>query len=292
MKKKVCIFGGAGFLGSHVAEKLHYSGYDVTIFDVKKSRWLKDGQKMILGDILDLKSVEEAVKDSFAVYNFSAIADLGIAREKPLDVASINILGNVNLLEASKNAGVNRFIFASSVYVHSREGGFYRCSKLASEQFVEEYQRTFGLNFTILRYGSLYGPRSGIENNLRKIITRALLTGKVSYQGRMGAKREYIHVADAAEASVHLLDERFKNQHIVLTGQESMLVYDLLKMIAEILGIKGEVEISDELNSGHYILTPYSYQTSLGKKYTLPLHYDLGQGLLELIHEIQMDIKK
>ena len=99
--------------------------------------------------------------------------------------------------------------------------------------------------------------------------------------------REYIHIEDAARASVAALGEEFCNQHVVLTGQEPMRVIDLLKMLGEILGIKDAVEFIETEYAGHYIRTPYAYQPKLGRKYVPPMHVDLGQGILQLINEIK-----
>lgn len=287
--KKVCVIGGAGFLGSHVCDQLSEVGYQVHIYDQQISPWRREGQIMIRADILDEQALEEAIADSDAVYNFAAIADLDEAIDKPLETVKINVLGNVMVLEACRRHGVKRYVYASTVYVHSREGGFYRCSKHAAEQFVEEYERRYGLDFTVLRYGSLYGPRSDHHNGLWRIVKKALENGKVSYEGSPEATREYIHVIDAARASVAALGEDFRNQHVVLTGQQPMRVVDLLKMLAEIMGIPQAVEFIETQKDGHYIRTPYAYQTRLGRKYAPPMHVDLGQGLLELIGEIQRD---
>jgi UDP-glucose 4-epimerase len=99
--------------------------------------------------------------------------------------------------------------------------------------------------------------------------------------------REYIHVEDAARASVVALSDEFCNQSVVLTGHQPMRVIDLLKMLAEILGMPNGVQFRDENYAGHYVRTPYSYQPKLGRKYVPPLHVDLGQGLLQLIGEVQ-----
>jgi UDP-glucose 4-epimerase len=287
--KKVCVIGGAGFLGSHVCDQLSEAGYQVVLYDRISSPWKRPDQVMIEADILDEVALSKAIAGCEAVYNFAAIADLNEALDKPLDTVKVNILGNSMVLEACRRHGVKRFVYASTVYVHSREGGFYRCSKHAAEQFVEEYQRRYGLDFTVLRYGSLYGPRSDQHNGLWRIVKKALETGKVSYEGSPEAMREYIHVEDAARASVVALSEEFRNQHVVLTGQEPMRVMDLLKMLAEILGIPQSVEFVESEYSGHYIRTPYAYQTRLGRKYVPPLHVDLGQGLLELIGEVKKE---
>jgi UDP-glucose 4-epimerase len=285
--RKVLVIGGSGFLGSHVADALSDAGYDVHILDRYHSLWLRKDQKMIIGDIFDQEFVDRAVANCYAVYNFAAIADLNEAINRPIDTIKINILGNAYVLEACVNHKVKRFIYSSTVYVNSREGGFYRCSKQASEQYIEEYSKMYGLEYTILRYGSLYGPRSDNHNGLWRIVKKAVDTRKISYQGNSESMREYIHIEDAARASVAALGEDFCNQHVVLTGHEPMRVLDLLKMLGEILGIKDAVEFTETEYAGHYIRTPYAYQPKLGRKYVPPMHVDLGQGLLQLINEIK-----
>lgn len=285
---KVTVIGGSGFLGSHVADQLSEAGHNVCIFDRKESPWLRSDQTMITGDLLDMESLEKAVKGADVVYHFAALADLNDALDKPLETVKINVLGTVQALEVCRKYGVKRFIYASTVYVYSKEGGFYRCSKQASEHYVEEYARVFGLDYTILRYGSLFGPRSDESNGLFRIIRDALRDkciriSKVSPE----AIREYIHVEDAAKASVVALSAEFRNESLVLTGHEPMSVSDFYKMLAEILGYSlDDVTFIDSEKSGHYVRTPYSYQPKLGRKYTPPVHVDLGQGLIQLINEI------
>jgi len=286
--KSACVMGGSGFLGSHVADKLSDAGYRVKIFDRLPSNWIRDDQEMIIGDLLNQSEVNDVVQGVDVVYNFAALADLNEGLNNPLDTVRINILGNAHVMEACRRFKVKRFVYASTVYVYSREGGFYRCSKQASEAYVEQYQRAYGLDFTILRYGSLYGPRADEANGMLRIVKAALENGKLKYQGNPDSTREYIHVEDAARASVTALGKDFKNQSVVLTGQEPMKVLDLLKMLGEILGLPEEaVEFTDGDYAGHYVRTPYSYQPNLGMKYTPSIHVDLGQGILQVIEELK-----
>ena len=282
----VTVIGGSGFIGSHVADQLSNEGYQVRIFDLKDSPWKKPDQEMVIGDLLDKNILNKAISGAEAVYNFAALADLDQARNKPIETVETNILGNVQVLEACRINAVKRFIYASTVYVYSREGSFYKCSKQAAEHYVEEYQRIYNLDYTILRYGSLYGPRADKSNGLLRIVRNALQTGVVRYDGSPDTLREYIHVEDAARASVNILKDEFCNQSIVLTGQEPMRVADLLKMLAEILGFQDPVEFIDGEYPGHYIRTPYAYLPKLGRKYVAPFHVDLGQGLIQLIDEV------
>jgi UDP-glucose 4-epimerase len=287
MIKKAVVVGGSGFIGSHVADHLSDAGYQVTVYDLAPSPWLRKDQQMVIGDVLDAEKLNNTITGSEVVYNFAALADLNQALEQPLKTVNINILGNLNVLEACHTHGVKRFIYASTVYVHSREGGFYRCSKQASEAYVEEYQKIYGLDYTILRYGSLYGPRADETNGLYRVVKSALDHGTVSYEGDVDAMREYIHVEDAARASIDALNIEFINESVVLTGQEPMRVIDMLKMLAEILGLSADsVEFIEDKYAGHYVRTPYAYQPKLGRKYIPPIHVDLGQGLLQLINEL------
>jgi UDP-glucose 4-epimerase len=283
----VCVVGGAGFLGSHVADALTRSGHIVTIYDQRHSAWAKPNQKMVIGDILDIDNLVVAVKDCEYVYNFSGLSDLNAALDRPLDTIRANILGNTNVLEACRLSGVRRFLYASTVYVYSRQGGFYRCSKQSAELYIEQYKESYGIDYTILRFGSLYGPRSGKNNGLRRIVEEALRAKRISYVGSPEAIREYIHVEDAARACVVALDETFINQNVILTGQQPTKVVDLMGMLAEILGMPQEVTFQRETYDGHYVRTPYSFKLSPGLKYISPMHVDLGQGLLQLVEELK-----
>ncbi len=288
--KKAVIIGGSGFIGSHVADRLSDASYQVIIYDKVESQWLRKNQEMIVGDVLDVEKLNQVITGSEVVYNFAALADLNQALEQPIKTVNINILGNMNVMEACRVNDVKRFIYASTIYVHSRDGGFYRCSKQASEAYVEEYQKIYGLDYTILRYGSLYGPRADNSNGLYRIVKLALDSRIVRYEGDIDSMREYIHVDDAAQASIDVLNDKFRNESVVLTGQEPMKVVDMLKMLAEMLNLPDDsVEFVDNKYVGHYIRTPYSYQPKLGRKYIPPVHVDLGQGLLQIIGEISSE---
>ena len=284
---KTLVIGGSGFIGSHVCDKLSEVGHQVRIFDRVPSPWLRTEQKMIIGDLLDDDKLAEAVNGCNVVYNFASLCDLEEAQHQPLETARINVLGNVLVMEACRQANVQRYIYASTLYVYSREGGFYRCSKQSAEHYVEQYQLSYGLDYTIMRYGSLYGPRSDHRNGLWRIVKHALETESVYYEGSPETMREYIHVEDAARASVDVIGEEFRNQHIILTGVEKMRVYDLLKMLAEIMDLPDSVEFGKSDLAGHYVRTPYAYQPKMGRKFIPNMHVDLGQGLLELIEEVR-----
>lgn len=283
---KVLVTGGAGFLGSHVADALTEAGHDVSIFDIQPSPYLLAGQKMIVGDILNQQSLNQTVSGFDIVYHFAGIADIDECTRRPVDTVKYNILGTVNLLEAAHNAGVKRFVFGSSAYVYSDSGFFYRSSKQACESFIENYNELFDLKYTCLRYGSLYGTRSDERNSIYRLIQQALRDGRITYHGTGDELREYIHVRDAAEISVKILEPEFENQYITMTGNEKMRYHDLLDMIKEMVGQHVAVEILPSHRKAHYKITPYNFSPKLGRKLVNNPHIDMGQGLLQCMAEL------
>src|SRR3989304_625650 len=288
--KKVVVFGGSGFLGSHVADALTEAGYDVAIYDLKPSPYLKSSQRMLVGDILDQNKIEEAVQGCNIVYNFAGIADIGEASKRPLDSVKFNVLGNSIILEACRNTTVKRFVFASSLYVYSKAGSFYKSTKQACELLIENYHEVFGLSYTILRYGSLYGPRADDRNFIFKIIKQALTEGKIEREGEGGEIREYIHVYDAAKSSVEILSDAFVNQQVIITGNQQMKVKDLLFMIKEMLDNKIKVEYIPATTNFHYEITPYTCVPKVARRIVSKTYLDLGQGILKSIQSIYKEI--
>jgi len=269
-----------------VAESLSDAGYAVTIFDFNASKYLRPDQEMVIGDITVQEQVNEVVKGATAVYNFAAIADIDETNDQPVNTARVNVLGAVSLLEASRLAGVKRFVFASSVYVFSESGSFYRASKQAAERFVETYHSRYGLDYTILRYGSLYGPRADQHNGVYRMLKQAISENKITYGGKGDAVREYIHVTDAAQLSVQILGDKYANRHLVLTGTERLRVEELMQMIVDILPGKVDLEFTTGNPVHHYTMTPYAYRPNTGHKLVATDFVDLGQGILECISEM------
>ena len=135
---KITVWGGSGFLGSHICDALSDAGHLVTIADVKPSPWVQDGQEMITANVLDEEAVARSLQDADYVFNFSGIADIDEANDQPLRSAEINILGNLNLLDACVRAKVKRYIFASSLYVYSNSGGFWEADFFYSHFILQE----------------------------------------------------------------------------------------------------------------------------------------------------------
>lgn len=293
MKDKVVIIGGAGFLGSHLADALTTEGYKVCVFDVRPSPWLKGGQEMVVGDIMDEEAVSRTLQDAGYVYHLAGIADIHQSMLSPKETLNQNIIGSAIVFDASVQANVERLMYASTIYVYSQRGSFYRVSKQTVEHMLESYHEQFGLEYTILRYGSLYGPRAQEWNGLKRYITQALREGRIIYPGNGEERREYIHVKDAAQMSITALSREFANQRLTLTGTHVLNSRELLRMIQEILGEKVKIEFDDkDRDSAHYDITPYRFTPREAKKMVPNVFIDIGQGILDLVEEVYHDMGK
>lgn len=292
--KKVVVFGGSGFLGSYVADELTRRGYRVTIADINPSQYIKESQIFVKVNILDFENVQSIIKDADTVYNFVAIANLDDAIHDPINTMQINMMGNLNVLEACRQQGnIERFVYASSAYALSSEGSFYGISKHSSEKLTEEYYKRYGLKYTVIRYGSLYGERASHNNYIYNLLKTAIQNKELHYKGDGQDLREYIHAADAAKLSVDILeDEQYENEHIILTGTERLKRIELLTMINEIMQNKLEIRQVSDSNMGHYRITPYSYHPTVAKKLVANPYIDLGQGLLECIQVIHDELEE
>ena len=285
---KIVVLGGSGFIGSHVADELSKRGHKVTIFDKKKSKWLRHDQKIIIGDIFHYDVLERAIKGNQIVYNFAALSDLDLAMNQALISAKTNILGTVQALNLCRKYKVKRFIHASSIYATSNQGGFYSCSKRASEDYLVEFNKKYKLNYTTLRFGSVYGARADKSNGLRKILDKAIWQRKIIYLGNKKTVRKYINVLDAAKACTEVLKDRYKNKCIILTGKKSTKITELLKFIAKNLKINSKIIFQDDkTNSGHYIKTPNLYKTKKGRRLLFKSKINFYDDLSNLIKDIK-----
>lgn len=284
---KVVVIGGSGFLGSHVADELSKQGFAVTILDGRHSPWLRNDQKMIIGDILDREIVSSTLQDARYVYHFAGVADIGEAAVRPYDTIHVNVMGTTIVLEAAIQSKTECFVYASTMYVYGPYGSFYRTSKQAAEIIIETYNEKFGLEYTLLRYGSLYGPRAQSWNGLKRYVSQILKEKRLFYHGSGNERREYIHVSDAARLSVKILDNTYRNQAITITGNQILSSTELIDMIFEIAGLPKNVEFADGMKGeDHYSLTPYRYTPKQAKKLVPEEFVDIGQGILDLVEEI------
>ena len=290
--EKAVVIGGGGFLGSHLADELTDRGIHVVIFDISQSQWIRPEQEMIIGDVFDTRKLHDAISGATYCYHFAGIADIGESRQQPLETLRVNVMGTSAVLEAVRSHKVKRFLYASTMYVYSPFGSFYRASKQASETIIEAYQQEFDVSYTLLRYGSLYGPRSQKWNGLRKYVNEIVRHGRIEYPGTGLELREYIHVKDAARLSADVLADRFKNRAITITGTQLQSSAETIGLIFEIAGKEKRVVYSDKkTESHHYEMTPYRYTPKDAYKLIPAEFIDFGQGILQLVEEASEELK-
>ena len=282
---KILVTGGSGFLGSHLCDLLSDKKHKVTIFDIKKSKYKKKNQKMFLGSVLDKKKIYKAVKNTDFVYHFAALADIDLVRNKPLQSAEINIIGTINVLNACLKYKVKRFILASSIYANAEEGGFYSSSKKAAESYVERFYEAFGLKYTILRFGSLYGSRSDASNGINIIINSISKGKKIIYGRGKNKLRKYIHVKDAVNICTQIIKKKYENKYLIITGQKLIKVKKLLETIAQYLDIKkNKIKyLNQKKDVSHYDTEPTLFKSRAGNKMVVKNEQDIKKYLYQKI---------
>ena len=294
MKKEntILIFGGSGFIGFSLVIRLHEQGYSsIYIGDIKPPKEsLPKGVFYFHCDITDQNSVASLFKKSSpqVVYNLAGFANLDTAIRFPRTTMELNVLGNINVLDESVKSDVELFIYASSAYAMNDKGSFYGISKLTSEKIVEEYHKQYNLDYSILRYGSIYAAVDSDNNYLFQLVKSAIETGRIIHKGDGEELREYVHVKDVSELSVRVMENKgLWNASLMLTGNERMKRKELFEMIREIIGNnKLEIQYLDQGYSNHYKYTPYSFQGTSAKKITANPHFDMGQGILECVQKV------
>jgi len=292
--KKVLVFGGFGFLGYYLLKELLSRGYEVVVADITDNFEFKERVHYIHCDISDQKQVDAVFQNQKydIVYNLAGFANLDFSIEAPLKTMQLNVISNMYILEACVNAKIKKFVYASSAYAMSNKGSFYGISKLASEKIIEEYHKKYDLDFTILRYGSVYSEREYDNNYIYNLVRKAVLENVIDHKGDGDEIREYIHAGDAAKLSVDVIEsDKFNNVHVILTGTERIKRSELFNMINEILNNKIEIKYNFNKHNNHYKFTPYSFEPSLSRKLTANPHIDMGQGLLECIRAVHENEK-
>ena len=287
--KKVVVFGGAGFLGRYTVRRLiRENKYVVYSFDQVPSPDLKK-KYSIVGNVLNREDVRSIVKDAHIVFNYAAIANIEACIDDPVKAVETNILGNTIILDECAKAKVNRFVLASSVYSESGLGGVYRSTKNVCESLTKDYKKYYNLNYTILRYGTIYGPGADKNNSVYRFLDQAL-DGKITYQGTGCERRDYIHASDAADLTIKSLGSKYKNRCMILTGERSFRTSGILTIISEIMNKDVEIKYNQSKNksliTSHYQTTPYKYGEDIPKKMLASEYIDIGLGLVGCLGEI------
>lgn len=283
---KILVIGGNGFIGQKVSKTLSESGHKVTIFDKKKSKTNIDKIKYSIGDVRNIKLLKKVIKGQDIVYNFAALADIDIAKTRPSETIIFNILAVSNILKICVLQKITRFIQASSIYALSEEGGFYARSKRAAEDYIVEFKKSYNINYTILRFGSLYGQGADKNNGINKIFLQAKKNKKVVYRGSKRATRRYINVDDAAKLCLKILSKKYQNKIINITGKKIIKIKDIIDFISQKFRInRKNIIYKNEKNTGHYIKQPTILKKKPDKNLYVKNEKNIFYELKNLINE-------
>ena len=281
---KITILGGSGFIGSHVVDALISAKHQVIIYDLKKSKYLKKNYRSIKGNINDYFKLGTVIKGADVVFNFAALADIDVARFNPELTAKINILGTLNILKLCNFHKVKVVIHASSIYADSLEGSFYAISKRAVEDYVQEFKKIYNLNYIILRFGSLYGSRADKNNGIQRIVDTLKKKKKIVYRGSNKACRKYINVVDAAKACVKILNKKYFNKCLNITGKKIIKIEKILNFLSENYRIN-KIKYLNEKNTSHYNKRPTPYKIRKSDKLIIKNEENFYKSLLNLVNK-------
>lgn len=257
---KTLITGGAGFIGSHLADGLLERGDEVTVFDNLSSgsrenltEALERGARLLVGDISDVTALAGAISESRPdiIFHLAAQGEVRRSIEEPAFDATANVVGTVNVLEAARQAGVNRIVFASSGGAIYGEGADlplpaiesaplaplcpYGQSKLGGEGYLDLYRRMYGLSSVALRFANVYGPRQNPkgEAGAVAIFGELLLEGRAPIVFGDGTQtRDFIYIDDLVEAILAASVAALDGPVNLGTGIETSLL-ELLDALAD-----------------------------------------------------------
>lgn len=227
---KVLITGGAGFIGSNIADRLIELGHSVIVIDNLKTGKIENINKDCVFYEYDIR--ERHLADIFLkelpdiVIHNAAQLSVRLSVEDPLYDSSVNVLGGLNVFNCSSQCGAKKVIFASSGgTVYGEQEKFpadeshstnpispYGVAKLASEKYLNYFNNAYGLKYTALRYANIYGPRQDPlgEAGVVAIFARKILKGESSViNGDGGQTRDYVFVGDVVEANIKAIESDF-----------------------------------------------------------------------------------
>ncbi len=249
---KVMVTGGAGFIGSHVVDKLLKRGIRVFVFDLAavRHRCASNGAEFIPGSILDLESLQAAMSGMDAVFHLAAIADVKDVFQDPHYSEMINVRGTINVLEAARRAKVSRVIYGSTTWVYSEASGsvvdeetplnppshLYTATKLAAEYYCRAYDKLYGVETTILRFGIPYGPRARPAAVIPILVSKALKGEPLTIAGDGSQFRQFVYVEDLAEGNVLALKPVAAHKTYNLDGREKITIRQIAETIERLLG--------------------------------------------------------
>ena len=257
---KIAVTGGSGFIGSHIVDILCENGHEVLVID-KGVKPYRDDVEFFDVDITDYNGLEDVIKNCEQVFHLAAISNVNHVYDNPRLSVDINISGTVNILEASRNHGISRVYFASTVWVYTGcngqnvdedspfylpgAGHIYSTSKIASEFLIHDYWELYKQPFTILRYGIPYGPRMRKELVIPIFINKALNGEDITISGDGSQFRNFVYVGDIAKAHILAMNEKAKNQVINLEGRQKVTVKNVAETIVKEVGSNSKITFGE-----------------------------------------------
>jgi len=300
---KYLITGGAGFIGSHIANTLLKSGKEVRIFDNFSSGKRENLQgldvEIIEGDLRNDDDVNKATKNIDIIFHEAAFVSVPESMEKPQECLDVNVTGTSKLFEAARRSGVKRVVVASSAAVYGDSEAYplsedtplkqlspYAVSKRIDEMYAELFTNQFGLEVVALRYFNVYGPRQRHDSMYAAavpIFIRRILDNKpITVYGDGGQTRDLVNVKDVVQANLLASEHPNAPGQIfnVCTGVETKLL-DLLDILYKIFPnapkhVHAEPRAGDIYRS---IGTPKKIMETLGFKPQV----SLADGLAEAV---------
>jgi len=269
MVASVLVTGGAGFIGSHTVDLLLEKGYYVVVLDNFRSGFLRNlshlienkNVEIVKGDICDKEIVERVMEKVDGVIHLAAIVSVDEAIKDPFSIFQTNAIGTLNLLEAARKFGIEKFVYASSTAVYgepislpvrenhpTRPTNPYGASKLAGESLVVSYNKTYGLRTVSLRYFNVYGPRmttGPYAGVIAKFITATLDGGTLVIHGDGSQTRDFIYVKDVAKANLVALESSEIGVFNIGTGHETS-ISELARIIMDLAGKKCSIRYASE----------------------------------------------
>jgi len=271
--KAYLVTGGAGFIGSHIVERLVGEGHDVRVLDDFSSgheanlESFRTKVELIRGDIRDAQLVNDAVNGVDIVFHEAALGSVPRSVADPLTTHEVNITGTLNVLLAARDAGVKRVVYASSSSVYGETPVLpksedltpqplspYALSKLAGEHYSSVFKHVYGFEIVSLRYFNIFGPRQDPESQYAAVVPRfitALLEGRdpVVYGDGLQS-RDFTYVENVVNANLLASEAEGvagRAFNVACGGRYSLL--DLLARIKEALG-SGIDAIHEEPRAG------------------------------------------
>jgi UDP-glucose 4-epimerase len=263
-KMRCIVFGGCGFIGSHVAEKLVLAGLDVAIFDklyVRESNIepFRDRVRLIEGDFANETDIESALDGIDIAFHFVGTTLPQTSMENPVYDIESNLIATVRMLEVCVRRGVRRVVFSSSggtVYgipeklpiseEHpTRPMCSYGVTKLAVEKYIALYHRLHGLDYRILRFSNPYGPRQAIDaaqGAVAVFLGHVLHDSPITIWGDGSVKRDYIYIGDTVEACVASATADIEPGVYNIGSGRSTSLNELLDVIKSVTGKLPEVK--------------------------------------------------